>query len=59
MTNVKKLIAQLKSLPPNIDLVGYDVRLLDTKSNQALHLFQLQEEQEQVEIPPPRKIGFV
>lgn len=59
MIKIKELIKQLQTLPPNTELVGYDLRMFDNKKGQAIHLFQqldlgenLREEDE------VRKIGF-
>ena len=56
---VKELIKQLKGLPPTTKVEAYDIRLISGKSENAIHLFNLEVNNiEEEKIEEPRKIGF-
>ena len=56
---IKELIGQLKGLPSTTKVAAYDIRLVNDKCENAIHLFNLEVgniEEEKTE--EPRKIGF-
>ena len=56
---VKELIKQLRGLPPTTKVAAYDIRLISGKSENAIHLFNLEVGNiEEEKIEEPRKIGF-
>ena len=56
---VKELIKQLKGLPPTTKVAAYDIRLVNDKCENAIHLFNLEVSNiEEEKVEEPRKIGF-
>ena len=56
---VKELIKQLQGLPPTTKVAAYDIRLVNGKCENAIHLFNLEVSNiEEEKTEEPRKIGF-
>ena len=56
---VKELIKQLKGLPSTTKVAAYDIRLVNDKCENAIHLFNLEGNNiEEEKTEEPRKIGF-
>ena len=56
---VKELIKQLKGLPPTTKVAAYDIRCVNDKCENAIHLFNLEVNNiEEEKTDQVQKIGF-
>ena len=56
---IKDLIKQLQGLPPTTKVAAYDIRCVNGKCENAIHLFNLEVSNiEEEKTEEPRKIGF-
>ena len=56
---IKELIKQLQGLPSTTKVAAYDIRLVNGKCENAIHLFNLEVNNiEEEKTEEPRKIGF-
>lgn len=59
MATVKSLIKQLQGIPNSCEIVGFDIKIFDPKTESAQHLFSLKiEDDEPKEDKPKNTIGF-